>query len=202
MPPYEHCATAIPLQCGDVLSDSPRRAAAARSSLAVTFEEVYTRFRRPVWALARRLTRSDDKALDACQEIFLRIWRDPEAPVGAVESLLAQDDPEPGMVELEPLEVMGPLDRPPGFDRSSLALKIGPILVPIAVTTETEGLMVILGIEEGRVTSCGPPEDIEPTLVAGDVCREILSVGGIKLNDGHHEAVVVRWHEPGNPEPG
>jgi len=41
----------------------------------VTFEEVYTRFRRPVWALARRLTRSDDEALDACQEIFLRIWR-------------------------------------------------------------------------------------------------------------------------------
>jgi len=43
--------------------------------LAVTFEEVYSRFRRPVWALARRLTRSDDEALDACQEIFLRIWR-------------------------------------------------------------------------------------------------------------------------------
>lgn len=41
----------------------------------MTFEEVYTRFRRPVWALARRLTRSDDEALDACQEIFLRIWR-------------------------------------------------------------------------------------------------------------------------------
>jgi RNA polymerase sigma-70 factor (ECF subfamily) len=41
----------------------------------VTFEEVYARFRGPVWRLARRLTASDDEALDACQEIFLRVWR-------------------------------------------------------------------------------------------------------------------------------
>ncbi len=41
----------------------------------MTFEEVYNRFRRPVWALARRLTDSDDEALDASQEIFLRIWK-------------------------------------------------------------------------------------------------------------------------------
>jgi len=41
----------------------------------VTFEEVYTRFRRPVWRLARRMTDSEEEALDATQEIFLRIWR-------------------------------------------------------------------------------------------------------------------------------
>ncbi len=43
--------------------------------MGVTFEEVYARFRGPVWRLARRLTASDDEALDACQEIFLRVWR-------------------------------------------------------------------------------------------------------------------------------
>lgn len=41
----------------------------------MTFEEVYNRFRRPIWALARRLTDSEDEALDACQEIFIRIWK-------------------------------------------------------------------------------------------------------------------------------
>jgi RNA polymerase sigma-70 factor (ECF subfamily) len=41
----------------------------------VTFEEVYQRYRDPVWRLARRLTGSDEAALDACQEIFLRVWR-------------------------------------------------------------------------------------------------------------------------------
>jgi RNA polymerase sigma-70 factor (ECF subfamily) len=41
----------------------------------VTFDEVYERFRRPVWRLARRMTGSEEEALDATQEIFLRVWR-------------------------------------------------------------------------------------------------------------------------------
>ena len=41
----------------------------------MTFEEVYKRFRRPVWRLARRLTENEEEALDATQEIFLRVWR-------------------------------------------------------------------------------------------------------------------------------
>ena len=41
----------------------------------MTFNEVYDRFRRPVWRLARRLTENDEEALDATQEIFLRVWR-------------------------------------------------------------------------------------------------------------------------------
>ena len=39
------------------------------------FDEVYERFRRPIWRLARRLTDSDEDAFDATQEIFLRVWR-------------------------------------------------------------------------------------------------------------------------------
>jgi RNA polymerase sigma-70 factor (ECF subfamily) len=41
----------------------------------VTFEEVYERFRRPVWRLALRMTESEEEALDATQEIFLRVWK-------------------------------------------------------------------------------------------------------------------------------
>jgi RNA polymerase sigma-70 factor (ECF subfamily) len=41
----------------------------------VLFDEVYERFRTPVWRLARRLTGNDEEALDATQEIFLRVWR-------------------------------------------------------------------------------------------------------------------------------
>jgi RNA polymerase sigma-70 factor (ECF subfamily) len=41
----------------------------------VIFEEVYERFRRPIWRLARRMTSSEEEALDVTQEIFLRIWR-------------------------------------------------------------------------------------------------------------------------------
>ncbi len=41
----------------------------------MTFEELYERFRKPVWRLARRLTENDEEAFDACQEIFLRIWK-------------------------------------------------------------------------------------------------------------------------------
>ena len=41
----------------------------------MTFDEVYQRFRRPVWRLARRVTGSEEEAGDATQEIFLRVWR-------------------------------------------------------------------------------------------------------------------------------
>jgi len=41
----------------------------------LSFEEVYRRFRRPVWSLARRLSGSEEEALDATQEIFLRVWK-------------------------------------------------------------------------------------------------------------------------------
>ncbi len=41
----------------------------------MVFDEVYERFRRPIWRLARRLTGNDDEAFDATQEIFLRVWR-------------------------------------------------------------------------------------------------------------------------------
>lgn len=127
---------------------------------------------------------------------------DEDAPIGAIESLLAGDDPEPVLVDPEPLEVMGPLDRPPGIDDSGLALKIGTILVPVPVIVGAEGLMMTLGVEEGRVTLCRPSAGIESTLVAGDVCRQILSVGGIGLDDGQYEAVVVRWDVESSPGPG
>ena len=41
----------------------------------MVFDEVYERFRRPIWRLARRLTDNEEEAFDATQEIFLRVWR-------------------------------------------------------------------------------------------------------------------------------
>lgn len=41
----------------------------------MTFEEVYRRYRRPVWSLARRFLNSEEEALDATQEIFVRVWK-------------------------------------------------------------------------------------------------------------------------------
>jgi len=39
------------------------------------FESVYQRFKTPVWRLALRMSPGREEALDACQEIFLRVWR-------------------------------------------------------------------------------------------------------------------------------
>jgi len=41
----------------------------------MTFEEVYRRFRRPVWSLARQFLGSESEALDATQEVFVRVWK-------------------------------------------------------------------------------------------------------------------------------
>ena len=43
--------------------------------MAVDFDEVYERFRRPVWRLAKRMTENEEEALDTTQEVFLRVWR-------------------------------------------------------------------------------------------------------------------------------
>ena len=44
-------------------------------TVLVDFDQVYERFRLPVWRLARRLTNSEEEALDTTQEIFIRVWR-------------------------------------------------------------------------------------------------------------------------------
>ncbi len=42
-------------------------------------DELYERFRRPAFALARRILADDVLAEDVLQEVFLSVWRDPSA---------------------------------------------------------------------------------------------------------------------------
>ena len=42
-------------------------------------EDLYARFRRPAFALARRIVADDALAEDVLQEVFLSVWRDPAA---------------------------------------------------------------------------------------------------------------------------
>jgi RNA polymerase sigma factor (sigma-70 family) len=42
-------------------------------------DELYERFRRPAFALARRILADDTLAEDVLQEVFLSVWRDPSA---------------------------------------------------------------------------------------------------------------------------
>ena len=50
-------------------------------------DELYERFRRPAFALARRILTDDGLAEDVLQEVFLGVWRDPWAYDGARGSL-------------------------------------------------------------------------------------------------------------------
>ena len=42
-------------------------------------DELYQRFRRPAFALARRILADDGLAEDVLQDVFLGVWRDPDA---------------------------------------------------------------------------------------------------------------------------
>src|SRR5215217_9382008 len=42
-------------------------------------DDLYERFRRPAFALARRILADESLAEDVLQEVFLSVWRDPSA---------------------------------------------------------------------------------------------------------------------------
>ncbi|SFT72906.1 RNA polymerase sigma-70 factor, ECF subfamily [Geodermatophilus amargosae] len=46
-------------------------------------DDLYDRFRRPAFALARRILADDTLAEDVVQDVFLTVWRDPHAYDGA-----------------------------------------------------------------------------------------------------------------------
>jgi RNA polymerase sigma factor (sigma-70 family) len=50
-----------------------------RAGDARALDELYDRFRRPAFALARRILADDALAEDVLQEVFLSVWRDPSA---------------------------------------------------------------------------------------------------------------------------
>src|SRR4029079_2450493 len=50
-----------------------------RAGDANAIDDLYERFRRPAFALARRILGDDGLAEDVLQEVFLSVWRDPAA---------------------------------------------------------------------------------------------------------------------------
>ena len=50
-----------------------------RNGDRTAIDDLYTRFRRPAFALARRILGDDVLAEDVLQEVFLSVWRDPAA---------------------------------------------------------------------------------------------------------------------------
>ena len=72
-----------------VVTSPPRRADDADGDAAVmhrirsgdrtAVDDLYERFRRPAFALARRILNDDVLAEDVLQEVFLSVWRDPAA---------------------------------------------------------------------------------------------------------------------------
>src|SRR5919107_1464265 len=46
---------------------------------AAAVDDLYARFRRPAFALARRILADDTIAEDVLQDVFLSVWRDPAA---------------------------------------------------------------------------------------------------------------------------
>jgi RNA polymerase sigma factor (sigma-70 family) len=54
-----------------------------RAGDRTAIDDLYERFRRPAFALARRILADDTMAEDVVQEVFLSVWRDPAAFDGA-----------------------------------------------------------------------------------------------------------------------
>jgi RNA polymerase sigma-70 factor (ECF subfamily) len=67
---------ARPPQSGSEDADLIRR---IRAGERHAVDDLYVRFRRPAFALARRILADDALAEDVVQDVFLSVWRDPDA---------------------------------------------------------------------------------------------------------------------------
>lgn len=121
--------------------------------------------------------------------------RDPDAPLGAIETLLAESDPEPELVQPEALEVMGPLNQPPGDQRWVLLIHDREIAIAVSENIEDADLWLSLRIEDGRVTSCRQLDEVETGPEIEGLCRESLSNVEIAMADGEYEAKVFLREE-------
>lgn len=126
--------------------------------------------------------------------------RDPDAPLGAIETLMAEADAEPDLVEPEVFEVVGPLEEAPEDQQWVLLLDAGNIVIPLAGTVEKEGRIVVLTLEGGRVTSCRMPDGIEIDTEARDICSQTLSTENVELANGRYQGLVTRWADVNSPD--
>ncbi|MCD4750760.1 MAG: hypothetical protein K8R59_15415 [Thermoanaerobaculales bacterium] len=118
--------------------------------------------------------------------------RDSNAPLGAIESLMAESYPDPDLREPEPLEIVGPLDRSPE-EGTGLVVLIGDLVLPLPENAAYKGMVVRLEVSQGRVVSCRAPDQSEHEGETGDLCRLLESMGDIGVGDGSFEATVKGW---------
>jgi RNA polymerase sigma factor (sigma-70 family) len=73
------CAVTSPLRRPDDASGDADVMRRIRAGDRSAIDDLYERFRRPAFALARRILADDVLAEDVLQEVFLSVWRDPAA---------------------------------------------------------------------------------------------------------------------------
>lgn len=77
-PPRRAPAPTAPARSSTAPADLEDRELVAQvaAGSAAALEQVYARYGRPCWALARRIVADDGLAQDVVQEVFLTLWRD------------------------------------------------------------------------------------------------------------------------------
>lgn len=121
---------------------------------------------------------------------------DEDAPIGAIESLLAQDDLSPELAQPEAEIVMGPLDHPPGREGHGLSLAVEEIRIPLPESCGSVGERIRLSISDGRVVSCRTVSLEGETIVGGCVCQVLVALPRVEVSDGDHHAWVVETVGP------
>ena len=117
--------------------------------------------------------------------------RDDDAPIGAIESLLADDYEEPEIGIPEALEIVGPLQHPPPGEGAFPTMSVAGIRLEIRPEGLIADSVVEFLVESGLVTACDVSGDGGAGREYGFLCGVLLSTEVPGIEDGKYGGRIL-----------
>jgi hypothetical protein len=114
----------------------------------------------------------------------------PDAPIGAVETLMARQDQLPELPAPEPELGIGPVDRPPDTEEIVWVVVFGETRIDLPEGCPLPDGDVVVRVDQGRVAVCRVEGSNGGAAEPSCICEMLLALEHVDLAGGEHRGVV------------